>query len=226
MRKPARTEEQDHPDRWVVSYADFITLLFAFFTALYAISHVDQEKLVQFSGSMRNAFKTEGVPQARDAVIEGIRPPDYADVNLERELREELPKSGIIEAIISRDERGVVLSLGDRTLFAPGAADPGPAARPLLSAVGALMRRSGRSLRIEGHTDSMPLGASRYASNLELSTARAAAIFVRLLAETGLDPGRFTAAGYGPYRPVTTNATPEGRARNRRVDIIFEAKDR
>jgi chemotaxis protein MotB len=221
-RKRRTSEEHDNADRWVVSYADFITLLFAFFTTLYAISHVDLGKLAKFSGSMKSAFKVSSADSAQSAVIEGVRPVNYADIGLEKQARTEFDKYALNEAVIvARDGRGVSVSFSDELLFASGAAELKPEARPLLASVATLARNSRRSLVVEGHADNMPLKSDRFASNLELSAARAGRVYAVLVTGEGIAPDTLSAAGYGEYRPVAPNATPEGRMRNRRVDILF-----
>lgn len=221
-RKRKTTEDHDNPDRWVVSYADFITLLFALFTTLYAISHVDQVKLKSFTGSMKKAFKTGSADAVDTAVIEGLAVPNYADIGLENELREGFKKFAIMESIVvSRDERGVVVSLGDTLLFESGTAEIRTATRPMFAAVASMIKKTQRSVIIEGHTDNLPLRNPRYASNIELSAARAGAVFAFFMAEDHVSPDQLSTAGYGEYRPVSSNASPEGRARNRRIDIIF-----
>jgi len=225
MRKKRRHEEPENADRWVVSYADFITLLFAFFTTMYAISHVDQGKLQRFSGSMKSAFKAGGQEAGDTTVIEGIKPINYADVGLERDIEAEFKKFAILEAIaVERDQRGVVISMGDDVLFDSGSAVLKQSARPILAMIATLIRKSQRAIVVEGHTDNMPLNHPRYASNLELSTARAASTYAYLTSEESIRPEQMSAAGYGEYRPLASNATPEGRARNRRVDILFVSK--
>jgi chemotaxis protein MotB len=221
-RKRKRTEGHDNPDRWVVSYADFITLLFALFTTLYAISHVDQIKLKRFTGSMKTAFKVGSAEAVDTTVIDGMAVPNYADIALENELREAFKKFAIMEGIVvSRDERGVVVSLGETLLFESGMAELKAASRPLFSAVAPLIKQTQRTVIVEGHTDNLPLRSSRFASNMELSAARAAAVFSSLVTEDLVNPDQLATAGYGEYRPVASNAAPEGRARNRRIDIIF-----
>jgi chemotaxis protein MotB len=219
MRRKRAQEEQDNPDRWVVSYADFITLLFAFFTTLYALSHVDLGKLERFSGSVKSALKTRATA-SENVVIDGIRPVNYEDAGLEKEMRSLFEKSGIInDVLITRGERGVSVSFGDSVLFEPGSAEIKAEARPLLLAVEAVIRKTQdpiSPISIEGHTDNMPIRNS-----WELSTARAVSVLMSLLQDSPLHPERFSASGYGEYRPVASNAAPEGRARNRRVDIVF-----
>jgi chemotaxis protein MotB len=225
MRKRKSVEEHDNPDRWVVSYADFITLLFAFFTTLYAISHVDLGKLERFTGSMKLAFKAAGTEAVTTAVIDGIVPVNYADISLEKEVRDELGKFAILEEIaISREQRGVLLSIGDSVLFDAGSSDLRKDAVPYLASIAALIRKSHREIVIEGHTDNIPLRKSRYDTNLELATVRAARVYSHLVTEESINPDKLCVSGYGELRPIASNATPEGRARNRRVDILFVSR--
>jgi chemotaxis protein MotB len=226
MHKKRNREEEDNHDRWVVSYADFITLLFAFFTTMYAISHVDLGKLERFSGSVKSAFKTAGEGDlGNGTVIDGIRPINYADVGLEKDVVAEFKKFGIMEAVaVVRDQRGVLISFGDSLLFESGSAELRRESRPFLSTVASLIKKYHRAVVIEGHTDNMPLRNSPYSSNIELSSARASHVYAFLLNEEGIGPDEIGVAGYGEYRPVGSNATPEGRARNRRVDILFVCK--
>ncbi len=226
MRKKRKMEEIENHDRWVVSYADFITLLFAFFTTMYAISHVDLGKLERFSGSVKSAFKTAGVEAViKGTVIDGIKPINYADVGLEKDVLAELKKFGIIEAIaVVRDQRGVLISFGDSLFFESGSAELRRGSRPFLSSVASLIKKYHRDIIIEGHTDNLPIRNSSYSSNIELSSSRASRVYAYLVSEEGIDAGQMGVAGYGEYRPVASNATPEGRARNRRIDILFVAK--
>ncbi len=228
MKKRKRQDEPENVDRWVVSYADFITLLFAFFTTLYAISQVDAAKLDRFAGSMKSALKSSATTTSSSSLIEGVKPINYEDAKLEKEIRSVFEKSGIIEGVaISRDERGVRISFGDAVLFDPGAAELRPDAVSLLAAAAGIIRQAQNTIAIEGHTDNAPIRDSRYTSNWELSTARAASVLTSLLQDHHLNPERFSASGYGEYRPVASNTTPDGRAKNRRVDIIFvNKKDR
>jgi chemotaxis protein MotB len=226
MQKKRKIEEEENQDRWVVSYADFITLLFAFFTTMYAISHVDLGKLERFSGSMQSAFKTshEG-DVGKGTIINGIRPINYADVALEKDFLAELKKFGIIEAIaVVRDQRGVLISFGDSLFFESGSAELRRGSRPFLATVASLIKKHHRHILIEGHTDNLPLHNSAYSSNIELSAIRASRVYAFLVGEEGVDADRMGVAGYGANRPVESNATPEGRARNRRIDIVFVSK--
>lgn len=222
MRK-RRAEEHDNPDRWIVSYADFVTLLFAFFTTMYAISQVDAGKLKMFAGSMKSAFRTEDTRTVRP-VIEGILPVAPETLSIEQELRsgvEALPLKEDIE--INRDERGVVVSIGDNVLFEAGKAGLKQDAASSLGAVAAVLKKLPNRVIVEGHTDNIPIAdpRGRFGSNWELSTARATTVLSYLLAAYNLPPERFAAAGYAEFKPKAANVSPEGRAKNRRVDIII-----
>lgn len=219
-----KKEEEDNTDRWVVSYADFITLLFAFFTTMYAISHVDLGKLEMFAGSMRTAFKANGEEKIINIV--GIKPVDYGIFNIEKELKTAIDKFDKIEGITTViDDRGLRLILSDSVLFDSGSAILKDKAKEILSQVVPVIKRVKNPISIEGHTDNIPIKNVRYPSNWELSVARAMSVLVYMVDTHRVDPVRLSAAGYGEWRPIASNVTPEGRAKNRRVEIIFEAKN-
>ncbi len=221
---PGIPEPQDNPDRWVISYADFITLLFAFFTTMYAISHVDMGKLEKFTGSMKEAFRAQKTTQ-HITPIEGIKPIGQEGFQIEKDLRAVIQESGKIEGIkITVEEEGVRLSFSDTIIFESGSAEIKEEIKPLLRSVLTVIKKTTNPVVIEGHTDNIPVRGSRYNSNWELSAARATSVLMFLLSDGSLDPSRFSVAGYGEYRPVAPNTTPEGRAKNRRVDIIFVIK--
>lgn len=224
MRKRYRTIESDNPDRWVVSYADFITLMFAFFTALYAISQVDLWKLERFSGSLRDAMKTGDVSKKTETttIIEGVKPIYIGDIQLERNVKEILNKAGFIEGVtISASSKGIYISLSDLAVFDKGSASLKEDAKHLLTLIADIMKNTGNYIVVEGHTDNLPTRGSQFSTNWELSTGRAASVIMYLINEHGIPPERLSASGYGEHRPVATNSTPEGRNKNRRVDILF-----
>lgn len=225
MRKKYKTIESDNPDRWVVSYADFITLMFAFFTALYAISQVDIWKLEKFSTSIRDAMKTGDEPvktQPTTTIIEGVKPIYIGDIQLQRDVKEILNKAGFVEGVtISASSRGVYISLSDFSIFDKGSAKIKEDAKPLLSLIADIIKNTSNSIVVEGHTDNLPIRGSQFSSNLELSTARASSVIIYFINEHRIPPERFSAAGYGEYKPIASNTTSEGRDKNRRVDILF-----
>ncbi|HMK55378.1 MAG TPA: OmpA family protein [Dissulfurispiraceae bacterium] len=209
MRRHRRLEDDhDHMDRWLISYSDFLTLMFTFFAALYALSTVDKEKVGQFSTSLRQAFNVIEKPVA--GIEEGKKP-----------ILEEMRKSfGNVEGIsVKSDPRGLVVTLSNDTAFASGSADITEKTAAALSSLAGILKKNPGRIVVEGHTDEMPTSGPRYKSNWELSTARAASVLSALIGQ-GLDPNRFIVAGYGEYRPLASNATEEGRARNRRVEIV------
>jgi chemotaxis protein MotB len=223
-------------DRWMVSYADFITLMFAFFTVLYAVSTVDKEKLAPAASSLQNAFamgiaaEPEAAGTARDA--RHMRPapvvapivPTVPEDNLEgvrRRLALELADAIDSRRLeITKDARGLVLSLPVEATFAVGSADVQPDALALVARLAAALQPLGNAVRIEGHTDDKPIHTPRYGSNWELSTARASAVVAFLIKDAGMEPQRLSAAGYGEFHPKVPNDGPANRARNRRVDLV------
>lgn len=218
-----RRHEMNEEDtgRWIVPYADFVTLLFVFFTALFAISQVDMRKLGQFSGSMRTAF-SQAPREKTWTVIEGIKPLSAEAIDLRKEFM------GVVSVLKDKvdismrtEARGVVVSLGERTLFQSGRATLSAEAAPALAALSEVLRRLPNKVTIEGHTDSVPLSGGAYASNWELSTARATSVLRHMVEVLSVRPAQLSAAGYAEFRPVAPNETPEGRAKNRRVDIVI-----
>ena len=215
-------EEDDHADRWVISYADFVTLLFAFFTTLYAISHVDSGKLAMFAGSMKSAFNAGA--QGPGRMIEGIRPISPDVIEIEQEVRRTLANAGALNEVgLRKDERGVTISISDNLLFEPGQYRLKKSAVAVLEKIATVLRGLPLRVNVEGHTDNVPVTGpnAKYSSNWELSTARATGVLTYFVRDCGLSPGRFSASGYAEYKPVAPNDTPEGRTMNRRVDVVI-----
>jgi chemotaxis protein MotB len=213
-------------DRWLLSYADLVTLLLALFTTLYAASSVDAGKLRPIESSLREAFNAPPIeataPRASVvppvAVVEG----EAAQEALRRRLMEELAEALRREQVdIHRDARGLVVSLPEEAAFGVGSTDVTGEARTLIGRVAAAVGQTPNPMRIEGHTDDVPIRTPRFASNWELSTARASAVVAYLVEQEGFDPARLSAAGYGEFHPRVANDTAENRARNRRIDIVI-----
>jgi len=261
-RKKKPPEHVSH-ERWLVSYADFITLLFAFFTTMYAISTVDAQKMGKMVMSMRASFDNEFFPSGTDRLVlqsgsgegnlpsvlpEQLVPKQSAGGDASKKL-EELKTSFLpghegvgqgrslgflrrsVEAVVGQealnsrvrtriDSRGLVISLGEGGFFPSGSDRLTPEGRALLDAIATPLAGTANFIRIEGHTDNIPISTGRFPSNWELSTARATAVVAHLLDKFGLTPGRLSAAGYAEFRPIAPNDSEEGRARNRRIDII------
>lgn len=220
MKKRRKHDERDNVERWMISYADFVTLLFACFATMYAISQVDPNKFEKVVESMRSAFKSDTV-RSSGPIIEGITPINPDVIRLEKEFRKTIDTLSTKEDIeVRRDERGVIISLGDHVLFDVGQAIIKEAAIPTLTAIASIIQKLPNNVTVEGHTDNVPISSSKYASNWELSTARATSVLNYLLKNYNLSPERFSAAGYAEFKPIALNATPSGRAKNRRVDIV------
>lgn len=219
-------------DRWIISYADFVTLLFAFFTTLYAASTVDVAKLSGVAEGMHSAFDT--VPVAA-APLDGVAGGTGRDVlsgsgqfvdtqiayvrsQVETELDDAI-KTGQVE--INRDRRGLIVSIPETGAFPVGSADLSPALEQVMGGLAQALERLPNAIRIEGHTDDVPIHTARFGSNWELSAARAIRVVEILMARDGVSPDRLSVAGYGEYRPRVSNTTPGGRSRNRRVDIVI-----
>ena len=229
-------------DRWLVSYADFITLLFGFFVVLYAFARADQKKQIEVSHVIDSAFHAGGVQRdsadasrtsdetlppsgSASAVMgEDILTPTEVEGDLDR-LRQDLSlalhsqiASHTISLEMGRD--GLVISLREAGFFGSGSAAPKDDAVPTLRQIAAKLGATPYDLRIEGHTDNVPIHNSQFDSNWELSATRATRIARLFLEMKAIAPDRISAAGYAEYHPVASNSTAEGRAKNRRVDLV------
>ncbi len=211
MRKRNKNDkEEENIHRWLISYSDFLTLLFTFFVALYALSAVDILKAERFTVSLRKVFKVMDEPiqleeDRRNSIVEDLK-----------KLLKDSPEVSIIAS-----SRGVVINLPNSLLFDSGSARLKPESEEVLAKIAEKIKEIPAKILIEGHTDNVPIvSSSIYKSNWELSAARAASV-LHFMLEKGLSPDRFTIAGYGEYRPVDSNETPEGRVKNRRVEIVI-----
>jgi len=247
MPRPIRQHYQHHHpenlERWMVSYADFITLLFAFFVVMYAISSVNEGKYRVFGASLSEAFGTQGqsrlaslVPLSEnDKLLKSLverRSAKLADklhkqqeymqniaVNL-NQVMAPLVSSGQVS--ISHTTRGVVLEINASALFNQGDAELQSGAVKTLSEVSSVLGSGDQAIEVEGHTDDVPIKNSRFPSNWELSSARASSV-ARLFIDHGVASGRLTVVGAAANQPIAPNDTPEGRARNRRITVTLMA---
>lgn len=205
-------------DRWLVSYANLLTLLLAFFAAIYAASDLDAARVGPAASAIRRAL---GGADA-DRPAETVPPPPAMPPVGERlldVLAEEIA-GGRVEVLTAADD--VVLSLPEAASFASGSAELNDEARDVLARMSRVLDGAPQVLRVEGHTDDIPIASSRFSSNWELSTARASAV-VAFLIERGVEPVRLSAAGYGQFHPRIPNDSNEARAVNRRVDVVLVA---
>ncbi len=269
MARKRKHEEHVNHERWLVSYADFITLLFAFFVVMYAISSVNQGKYRVLSDSLVAAFRftpksmtpietgdpdkaaPPRIPEHGIIPMPNAQPPrSLTPVNTQRAAGNQLPEEQIHPAAqdlpriaeqieqamaplverrlvaVRRDDkqRWLEVEIKASILFGSGSAHLEREALPVLERLGAIMSRFANPIEVRGHTDNKPISSLVFPTNWELSAARAASV-VRLLAESGVEPARLSAIGYGEYQPIADNDTEAGRSRNRRVSVLILADE-
>lgn len=239
-RKKKHPEHVNH-ERWLVSYADFMTLLFAFFVVMFAVSQVDGKKVGRFTESFSQAMGMEVFPGTGSGLLSGQSgpqtgaggkgsgpvedgPPQGTVPDLAG-LRDALrlaakndPQLAALQVIERRDE--LVLRLSEAIMFDSGAHQMKEEAKKVLDTVSSLVRPMNVEIRVEGHTDNVPVKQSVWPSNWELSTARSVAVLHVLATSGAISPERLSAAGYGEFHPISANDTIDGRSRNRRVDLV------
>jgi chemotaxis protein MotB len=241
-RKRKRQPDHVSHERWLVSYADFITLLFAFFVVMFAVSQVDSKKVGRFTQSFHDALEWQVVaqgargPSGGTDVIQVI--PSFTNASVAKSLRNfEGEKSAIRRGLVKRlgnvpmlaglnilEVHGeLVLRLPEKLMFDRGEAILRSEGGEALVAIAEELAERPVRMRVEGHTDSTPIHTPRFPSNWELSQSRAMAV-VRFFLEDGkIAPPRLAAAGYGEHHPIASNDTFDGKAQNRRVDLIVVA---
>lgn len=240
-RKYLDQRQSDSHERWLVSYADFITLLFAFFVVMYALSTVSEGKYRVLSDSLVVAFGSRAAE--RMPVI--ATPPPNDLLPPRRIVKPGEPKSGqreqmrsiaqdisrVLDSLVrdgqvkvTQSNRGISVEINASVLFASGQAQLRPESGRALQQVARVLAPAAHGIQVEGYTDDAPISTPQFPSNWELSAARAGSV-VRLFIDNGVDEQRLSIVGYGPNRPVKGNNTPEGRARNRRVTVMILAEN-
>ncbi len=237
MARRKRPVEHENHERWLVSYADFVTLLFAFFVMLYAHSNTNKAMAQQISESFRDAMAQGRLTQALSKLV-GAQPagalprtprtettpqkgttvellPSLKQLN--EQLKREID-AGRLEVKLER--RGLVISLKEAAFFPPGNDAIEPGAMQTLATIAAELNRTPNPIRLEGHTDSVPIATERFRSNWHLSSSRAVSMLQLFSDRFGIPAERMGVAGFADTAPVASNETPEGRAKNRRVDIV------
>jgi chemotaxis protein MotB len=243
MARRRQPEEHVNHERWLVSYADFITLLFAFFVVMYSISSVNEGKYKEVSEALIGVFtnsdralKPIPIGDERPLTVSPVKPlvkdSEQIDVGISQASSND-PLKSIADDISSAfgdlissnqmtirgNELWVEIELNSSLLFGSGDAMPSDIAFNIIDKVAAILKPFDNPIHVEGFTDDQPIRTSQYPTNWELSSARSASI-VRMLAMQGVNPGRMASVGYGEFQPVANNATAEGRARNRRVVLV------
>ncbi|MDO3385036.1 flagellar motor protein MotD [Gilvimarinus sp. SDUM040013] len=236
MPRRRSSELRVNHERWLVSYADFITLLFAFFVVMYSISQVNESKYRVLSSTLEQAFKPstrsdQVMPVGRPVLSQNQSPIQLTMARggnlgvLEQNFRDEFDQLIDQELMrISSNEMWLQIELRDSILFDSASADASAQAKQIFSQVSSILAETDNPIQIEGFTDNMPISTERYPSNWELSAARASAI-VKWMVANGVDASRLAAVGYGEHQPAASNDTPDGRAQNRRVAVMI-ARDK
>ncbi|AOY87226.1 flagellar motor protein MotD [Marinobacter salinus] len=248
MRRRRRPQVELHnKERWLISYADFITLLFAFFVVMYSVSSVNEGKYKVLSETLTGVFNSpqrsfqpievgDRPQRSLNTPSEGVIPPAVTEAprnpEMDAQARTEALKAMADQLAMEFDElinQGVItletsdrwleLNLPNSLLFSSGDAEPHYDAFDVIDKIAGVLRDRDNAVKIEGFTDNQRINTQRFPSNWELSAARAAAV-VRMLAMEGVEPERLAAVGYGQFQPIARNDTEEGRRRNRRVVLL------
>lgn len=246
MAKKKKHPEHINLERWLISYADFITLLFATFVVLYALSQVDFKGFSMLEDSMKKAFEKPSIIQGGEGMMSDtsdsifnmqqadsmITPlmmeylsQKYEDQSMQEVIQsiKQAEQNGEISDVeVFETDRGIVIRLQGSYLFKPGSAELTPAAKVKLQKVGALIAKKFilHNMRIEGHTDNQAQNTAQFPSNWELSSARSSAIIRFFISEFGFMPSLFTAVGFADTRPIASNKYASGKTKNRRVEIL------
>ncbi len=247
MARRAKAHAHENHERWLISYADFITLLFAFFVVMFASSHADKQKAKQVSASVKEAIERGAMPKALMEMLGRKRPPETNDPKQAAEqaaepstntdpalaaLADLMPSLKALTASLQKEidagkvsinmePRGLVVSLKEAAFFPPAGDTIQPDALPIIGKIAASAHKMRNKILLEGHTDSTPIHNERFRSNWDLSAARAIAMLKIMADEFEIPRERMSVSGYAENVPVADNATSEGRQKNRRVDVVF-----
>ncbi|AEJ40565.1 OmpA/MotB domain-containing protein [Sulfobacillus acidophilus TPY] len=220
--------------RWLITYADLITLLLAFFIVLYAMNRTEQIKFTLVAQALAQQFNSNSIvgQSPGPSIITGMSGTYALSAKqqqqeletlsqLESRLQSAINQAGLANQVaVTSNPRGVEVSLSASYLFAPGSATLSPAAVGLIQRLGGVLKSVPNDIEVAGYTDSTPIRTAEFPSNWQLSAMRAANVVYVLSRVPGIQPARLSLAGFGRYHPVATNATPAGRAQNRRVNIV------
>lgn len=233
MKKKKPEGHMNH-ERWLLSYSDFMTLLMILFVVLFAMSSVDQTKFKQLTQSMSVAMgggktiigneSAQSITEKSSQVNTEIKAEDEESKlqKLKGQVDKYLDQNGMKGTVSTQiDERGLVVSINDTLFFDSGRAEIKDEPKKKLIEIGKILNQLDNNIRVEGHTDNIPISNGQFSSNWQLSVARAANVTEFLIASSAIQPQKLSAVGYGEYRPILDNSTEEGKAKNRRVDLII-----
>jgi chemotaxis protein MotB len=226
-----KEDEHENLERWLITYSDLITLLLAFFIMMYTFSKQDAQKYQEVSERLRAIFtggvgilKTGASVNSKSVIT--LPPTVSAGKDVEKQLEKEV--QSMADSVdpehrisVFRDERGIVIRIMDRAFFDEGNAHLKETAKQALSKIVPIIESSDSPIRVEGHTDNVPIKTSEFGSNWELSVRRATEVVRHLIEKHEFPPERISASGYAEYRPVAPNDTAQNRALNRRIEIIL-----
>ncbi|MFZ5650988.1 MAG: flagellar motor protein MotB [Bacillota bacterium] len=230
--KRRQPEKKGSHERWLITYADMITLLLIFFIVMYTLSRIDVKKFQALSTSLTKAMGAGSLMlnSPGPSVVPGLagteNPVHSIETiqldNIKREMEKYIKDSNLQAKVsVTSEERGVVLSFQGELLFHLGSAELTPQARDIISKVGPMLAAVPNYMRIEGHTDNLPINTVQYPSNWELSAARATNVLKEFINNFGIHPQRMSAVAYGEYRPLVKNDSDAHRQMNRRVNIVI-----
>jgi chemotaxis protein MotB len=229
MKKRKHNEEHENAERWLLTYADLITLLLAFFIMMYVFSKKDAQKYDEVASHLKTIF-SGGTGLAGKGSVTATSPIDMpskgaSSGEIKRQLESELMdsnrnKSGGENISVLSDERGVVIRVLDKAFFDEGKAELKDGAKGALDKIVPIIKSVDNHVRIEGHTDNVPINTNEFKSNWELSVRRATEVVRYFVEKRGLPPERISATGYAEYRPIVQNDSPKNKALNRRIEII------
>lgn len=235
MKNEYYSNSKDYINRWVVSYADFVTMLLALFMVMYAVSMNGSKEIQK---TLKNTFNTSSQIELKTEKIstEKVHPQEPTDNKPQDEIFKANNGNAIFEILktkfandtslsVVKEDRGTIIRINDSMLFDEGSAIIKSEAKYTLEKIISELRELDNPIIIEGHTDNKPISTVKYPSNWELSTARATNIIKFLTENNLITPKRLSAVGYGEYMPIADNSTTTGRAKNRRVDIIVLSKN-
>jgi chemotaxis protein MotB len=231
-RKKGHSEEHENLERWLITYADLITLLLGLFVVLYSMSQIDLNKYQQWISAFSQLFGGGGVlSSGKGILVTPVPPKSGSDAmtssskpssqqNLEAQLNAVLSSSiQSKKIIITTSTEGLTIHLLERLLFESGSADLKPEAKAVLDTLAEILKFLPNKIRVEGHTDNRPINTVRFPSNWHLSVARALNTAYYLMGK-GVPPEKISIVGHSEYKPIAPNDTEENRAKNRRVDIV------
>ncbi|MFZ4621116.1 MAG: flagellar motor protein MotB [Bacteroidota bacterium] len=222
MRRRRAHREVPGQERWLLTYSDLITLLLGLFVILYAMSKIDTKKYNQWVAAFGGVFGSSQVDMKQGIGDKGLVDGMNEQIRVRQMLKEALELTGRNEAIsISIDERGVTIHIQEELLFPSGQTELKNSSLKTMDSLAHVIKRLPNDIRIEGHTDNLPIKTERFPTNWHLSVTRAMNTGFYLIDHHGLNPDKVSVVGYGDLRPMAGNETEKGRALNRRVDIVI-----